>query len=69
MSADGGGGEGQAVVAVNGAFDAAGPGERLVGAQKDRADAEKIMGNGVFQIHTGSLLSKINASAEVEQQV
>ena len=38
MGADLGGGEGQAVVAVDGALDAAGPGKGLVRAEEHRAD-------------------------------
>ena len=46
--ADGGSGEGQAVVAVDGALDAAGPGEGLVRPQEHRADAQQIVGDFTF---------------------
>ena len=44
----GGSGEGQAVVAVDGALDAAGPGEGLVRPQEHRADAQQIVGDFTF---------------------
>ena len=48
LGTDGGGGEGQAVVAVDGALDAAGPGEGLVRPQEHRADAQQIVGDFTF---------------------
>ena len=51
VGADGGGRQGQAVVTVDGALDAAGPGEGLVGPQEHGADAQQVMGNGFLQTH------------------
>ena len=43
-------GQDQAVVAVDGTLDAAGPGEGLVRAEKDRADGEQALCNAAFQM-------------------
>ena len=51
VGADLRGGEGQAVVAVDGAFNAAGPGEGLVRAEEHRADGEQVVGDGLFTGH------------------
>ena len=46
-----GGGEGQAVVAVHGALDAAGPGEGFVGAEEHSFDGKKAFGDKLFTRH------------------
>ena len=48
VRADGGGGEGQAVVAVDGALDAGGPGKGLVRPQEYGTDRQKVMGDLAF---------------------
>ena len=49
MAADDRGRQGQPVVAVDRAFDAARPGERLFGAQEYRADRQQVFSN--FLLH------------------
>ena len=51
MSADFGSGQSQAVVTVDGALDAGGPGEGLIGTQEHGADAQQVMGDGFFDTH------------------
>ena len=47
-------GQDEAVVAVDGALDAAGPRERLLRAQEHRLDREQAARNFVFDIHSSS---------------
>jgi len=54
--ADGGHRQYEAVVAVDGALDAAGPGEGLVRAEEHRPDREKILRDLVLQFHLSVLL-------------
>ena len=50
-------GEDQAVVTVNGAFDAAGPEKRLLRPEKNGSDGEQAAGDGVANVHKMILLS------------
>ena len=47
----GGGGENEAVIAIDRAFDAARPGKRLLRAQKDRADGEQALSDPAADVH------------------
>ena len=51
MAADDRSRQGQPVVAVDRAFDAARPGKRLLRAQKDRADGEQALSNPAADVH------------------
>ena len=44
-------GQGEAVVAVDGALDARSPGEGLIGTEEDRLDAEQVLGDGCLVDH------------------
>ena len=50
-------GEGQAVVAVDRALDAAGPGEGLLRAEEDRLDLQQVLRDGLGDVVHGVLLS------------
>ena len=50
-------GQRQAIVAIDGALDAAGPGEGLVGAEDDGLNAQKSLCNLLFH---GNFLHKLN---------